>query len=68
MFLLGSLVPAFFLDRMGRIKTMIWGSLGLGICMMMLSILLSLNSPACASAAVAFFFLVGALIAVTESY
>ncbi|RFU30303.1 hypothetical protein B7463_g6067, partial [Scytalidium lignicola] len=51
MFLLGSFVPAIWLDRMGRVKTMIWGSFGLGICMMMLSILLSTGSPKCASAA-----------------
>ena len=39
MFFFGSLIPTFFLDRMGRRKPMMWGSLGLAICMMMLSIL-----------------------------
>ncbi|OAA59046.1 myo-inositol transporter 1 [Niveomyces insectorum RCEF 264] len=65
MFLLGSLVPAFFLDWMGRVKTMIWGSFGLGICMMMLAILLSVGTRACSSAAVAFFFLYNLIFGMT---
>ena len=43
MFFVGSLVPTFFLDRMGRRRPMMWGGLGLAISMMMLSILLSFH-------------------------
>ncbi|KAJ0162902.1 Sugar transporter STL1 [Colletotrichum tanaceti] len=61
MFMFGSVLPALALDRMGRRKTMMWGSAGLGVCMLMISILLSrvglVNGQACASASVAFFFL-----------
>jgi MFS family permease len=61
MFMLGSLLPAFKLDSMGRRKTMMIGSLGLGICMMMVAALLSqVNEPSgktYAEASVAFFFL-----------
>ncbi|KAI8316674.1 Sugar transporter STL1 [Colletotrichum sp. SAR11_59] len=61
MFMFGSILPALTLDRMGRRKTMIWSSAGLGVCMLMISILLSRvgfsNGHACASASVAFFFL-----------
>ncbi|KAJ0307885.1 hypothetical protein COL516b_003857 [Colletotrichum fioriniae] len=61
MFMFGSILPALALDRMGRRKTMMWGSAGLGICMLMISILLSrvgfIGGQACASASVAFFFL-----------
>ncbi|KAL3292374.1 hexose carrier protein [Colletotrichum asianum] len=61
MFMFGSILPALALDRMGRRKTMIWSSAGLGVCMLMISILLSRvgfsNGHACASASVAFFFL-----------
>lgn len=60
MFMLGSILPSFTLDRMGRRKTMISGCAGLSLCMMMVSILLSRadspNGTACSSAAVAFFF------------
>lgn len=68
MFFFGSLIPTFFLDRLGRRKPMMWGSLGLGISMMMISILLSFSgsgscsgnitplAKATASASVAFFF------------
>ncbi|KAJ4298827.1 hypothetical protein N0V90_004069 [Kalmusia sp. IMI 367209] len=41
MFFIGSLFPTFFLDRIGRRKPMMWGSFGLGISMMLISILLS---------------------------
>jgi MFS family permease len=64
MFFLGSLLPTFTLDRTGRRKPMIWGSLGLGLSMMMIAILLSFRSEsgevskATASASVAFFFTV----------
>lgn len=66
MFFFGSLIPTFFLDRMGRRRPMMWGSLGLAISMMMLSVLLSFHfkeqeygaklGKATSSAAVAFFF------------
>jgi MFS family permease len=61
MFMFGSILPSIALDRMGRRKTMLWGCLGLGVCMLMVAALLSRvdypNGHACASAAVAFFFL-----------
>lgn len=61
MFVLGSFFPALFVDRVGRRAPMIWGSLGLGICMMMVAVCLSFRGkegevPA-SKAAVAFFFL-----------
>lgn len=43
MFFVGSLVPTFFLDQMGRRRPMMWGSLGLAISMMMISVLLSFS-------------------------
>jgi MFS family permease len=62
MFFIGSFFPVIFVDRFGRRKPMIWGSLGLGISMMMISILLSFKGTdkqhATSSAAAAFFFLV----------
>ncbi|KAL3956080.1 hypothetical protein ACCO45_008926 [Purpureocillium lilacinum] len=45
MFMIGSLLPTFALDRMGRRKTMMWGSLGLGLSMLMIAALLSQASP-----------------------
>ncbi|KAH7082009.1 putative transporter [Paraphoma chrysanthemicola] len=61
MFMFGSILPSFALDRMGRRKTMMWGCFGLGICMLMISALLSqatsANGHAYASASVTFFFL-----------
>lgn len=61
MFMFGSILPALALDRMGRRKTMIWSSAGLGVCMLMVSALLSQtgasNGQNFASASVAFFFL-----------
>ncbi|KAL2800933.1 general substrate transporter [Aspergillus keveii] len=60
MFVLGSFFPTFFVDRVGRRAPMIWGSLTLGICMMMVAILLSFkgkeNEHAASSASIAFFF------------
>ncbi|CZR50391.1 probable transporter (major facilitator superfamily) [Phialocephala subalpina] len=60
MFMFGSLVPSFFLDQMGRRKTMFWGCAGLGFSMMMISILLSFQGTSVekqtAAASVAFFF------------
>ncbi|KAF2019571.1 general substrate transporter [Aaosphaeria arxii CBS 175.79] len=61
MLMFGTITPSIALDRMGRRKTMIGGCLGLGICMLMISALLSQsekpNGHTYASAAVAFFFL-----------
>lgn len=64
MFMIGSLLPALALDRMGRRKTMMWGSAGLGLCMMFISVMLSQTDGGAttrgtnfASASVAFFFL-----------
>lgn len=41
MFVIGSIYPTLFSDRFGRRQPMMWGSFGLFICMMMISILLS---------------------------
>lgn len=58
MFCIGALAPSFALDRMGRRKTMMFGCFGLGVCMMMASILLSIqNNKKTSIAAVSFFFL-----------
>ncbi|KAH7119813.1 putative Myo-inositol transporter 1 [Dendryphion nanum] len=62
MFFIGSLYPTFFLDRIGRRNPMIWGSFGLGLSMMFISILLSFQggeeglAKRTSSASVAFFF------------
>lgn len=62
MFVIGSLLPTFTLDRTGRRKPMMWGSLGCGASMMMIAILLSFKdrggdlAKATASGSVAFFF------------
>ncbi|KAH6696579.1 putative transporter, partial [Leptodontidium sp. MPI-SDFR-AT-0119] len=60
MFMFGSLLPTFCLDRMGRRKTMFWGCGGLGFSMMMIAILLSFQGTSVetptAAACVAFFF------------
>jgi len=65
MFFFGSLIPTFFLDRLGRRKPMMWGSFGLAISMMLIAVLLSFTTDrgysastqtATASASVAFFF------------
>ncbi|KAI4726169.1 putative Myo-inositol transporter 1 [Aureobasidium sp. EXF-10728] len=65
MFFFGSLVPTFLLDRMGRRRPMMWGSFGLAISMMLISVLLSFTpergysqklNTATASGSVAFFF------------
>ncbi|KAL4895783.1 general substrate transporter [Aspergillus ambiguus] len=60
-FAVGSLFPTIFADKVGRRRPMMVGSLGLGICMMMVSILLSFKGTEkgheTASAAVAFFFI-----------
>lgn len=60
MFMFGSLVPSFFLDQMGRRKTIFWGCAGLGLSIMLISTLLSFKgtqvAKPTASASVAFFF------------
>lgn len=67
MFFFGSLIPAFFLDRLGRRRPMMWGSAGLSISMMLIAVLLSFTqargysasiTQATSSASVAFFFTV----------
>jgi len=63
MFVIGSLFPSFFLDKYGRRNPMMIGSFGLGICMLLISVLLSFQDKGGAlahntsSASVAFFFL-----------
>ncbi|KAA8646389.1 hypothetical protein EYZ11_005230 [Aspergillus tanneri] len=61
MFVIGSIYPTRFADQIGRRKPMMWGSLGLFFCMMMISILLSFKGTTyekqTASASIAFFFL-----------
>ncbi|KAF2205368.1 putative Myo-inositol transporter 1 [Delitschia confertaspora ATCC 74209] len=62
MFFVGALLPTFTLDRMGRVKPMIWGSFGMGLSMMLITILLSFQdrggsiAKSTSSASVAFFF------------
>lgn len=61
MFPLGSFVPSVALDRMGRRSTMIWGSAGMSVSMLMVSALLSQSDGTArgakfASGSVAFFF------------
>lgn len=56
MFMFGSIIPTMFLDRMGRRNTMLYGCAGLGLSMMLISVLLSFGKAATSSAAVAFFF------------
>lgn len=60
MFIVGSFYPVFFVDRVGRRQPMMWGSLGLGISMMMIAVLLSFKGTsvekATSSAAITFFF------------
>ncbi|KAL1999838.1 hypothetical protein VTN02DRAFT_3897 [Thermoascus thermophilus] len=60
MFLIGSFVPSFFVDRLGRRRPMMIGSFGLGLSMMMIAILLSFQGTSVAKptacASVAFFF------------
>lgn len=60
MFMFGSILPSFALDRMGRRKTMMAGCFGMGVCMLLVAALLSQadgpHGQAYASASVAFFF------------
>ncbi|KAK6443192.1 hypothetical protein LTR95_000016 [Oleoguttula sp. CCFEE 5521] len=57
MFPIGNTLPALYLDRMGRKRTMMIGCTILSICMLFISVLLSVNKPACSSASIAFFFI-----------
>lgn len=64
MFMFGNLLPTFALDRLGRRQTMLWGCAGLGVCMLMVSALLSQADGGAtargtnfASASITFFFL-----------
>lgn len=58
MFVVGNTLPAFYLDRMGRKKTMMIGCGLLSGCMLAISVLLSFeSSPKAAKASIAFFFL-----------
>ncbi|KAF9872891.1 hypothetical protein CkaCkLH20_09754 [Colletotrichum karsti] len=64
MFAVGSILPTIALDRLGRRQTMLWGCAGLGVCMVMVSGLLSQADGGAtargtnfATASVAFFFL-----------
>ncbi|KAE8350653.1 general substrate transporter [Aspergillus coremiiformis] len=61
MFVIGSFYPTFYSDRLGRKRPMMWGSFGLFLCMMMISILLSFKGTSleksAATASVPFFFL-----------
>ncbi|KAK3678088.1 hypothetical protein LTR78_002183 [Recurvomyces mirabilis] len=65
MFFFGSLIPTFFLDRMGRRRPMMYGSFGLAVSMMLIAVLLSFTAErgysahmqkTTSSAAVTFFF------------
>ncbi|PKX96871.1 putative MFS sugar transporter [Aspergillus novofumigatus IBT 16806] len=59
MFVIGSFFPTFFVDRVGRRRPDGVGSFGLGLCMMLVSVLMSFkgtaNEHATSSASVAFF-------------
>ena len=61
MFVIGSFVPALLVDRIGRRLPMMVGSAGLGISMLMISVLLSFKGSSVeqstSTASVAFFFL-----------
>ncbi|GKZ45004.1 hypothetical protein AbraIFM66951_007364 [Aspergillus brasiliensis] len=57
----GAFYPIFYSDRLGRRSPMMWGSFGLFVCLLMISILLSFKGTnlekSAATASVAFFFL-----------
>lgn len=63
MFFIGSIFPTIFLDRYGRRKPMMWGSFGLGVCMLLIAVLLSFQDRGgqiaknTSAASVAFFFI-----------
>lgn len=54
---IGALIPSLRLDHMGRRPAIMWGSAGLGICMMMVFVLLSFHKRSTSIVATAFFFL-----------
>lgn len=62
MFVVGSLLPTFALDQLGRRNPMMWGSAGLAVSMMLIAICLSFHdrggelAKATSSASVSFFF------------
>jgi MFS family permease len=62
MFVVGSLLPTFALDQLGRRNPMMWGSAGLAVSMMLIAVLLSFQerggelAKATSSASVSFFF------------
>ncbi|CAH6720016.1 sugar transporter Stl1p [[Candida] jaroonii] len=61
-FTIGSLVPAFLTDRLGRRMPLVYGFFGCGFCFLMISVLLSIQGSdalqaRCGAAAVGFFFL-----------
>jgi MFS family permease len=55
-FCLGALVPSLRLDYIGRRRAMMAGSVGLGISMMMIAVLLSFHRRSTSIGAIAFFF------------
>jgi len=57
MFVVGNTLPAFYLDRMGRKKTMMVGCGILSGCMLCISVLLSFGKQKTSQASIAFFFL-----------
>jgi MFS family permease len=57
MFPLGNTIPALFLDRLGRRRTMMTGCALLSFCMMMITILLSIGTHNTADGSIAFFYL-----------
>lgn len=65
-FAVGSLYPSFYLDKHGRKKPMMFGSIALGLSMMMIAVLLSFkgskDEKAYATAGIAFFFIVSASV------
>lgn len=58
LFTIGSCVPAFFADRIGRRLPLVYGSFGCFVCFLVITILLNFQgNERCGQAAVAFFFL-----------
>lgn len=59
MFPLGALVPAIWLDRIGRVRPMMWGCVGLSVSMALIAALQAVGQP---TASLAFFFTVRPLV------
>ena len=55
-FWLGTLPPIYMLDKYGRRKTMLWGSVALSISMILFTIGIALNTPATNRLALAMLF------------